>query len=72
MVTKKISRRVKPPLPPDAQLLEDVGKLIIFIKNTRPGDGSDLDRRYSIAVTKSEDLYAHVYTYILAHLVLDQ
>ena len=35
------------------------------LKDAKPGDRSELDRRYAIAITKMEDLLAHFHLWIV-------
>lgn len=55
-------------LPPEQQLAVQTLTLINLIRAARPADSSELDRKYSIAITKAEELYAHIYTYIVMGL----
>ncbi len=47
------------------QLSDKLATLLQEMKNSKPNDKSEVDRRYAIVITELEKAYAYFYTYVM-------
>jgi hypothetical protein len=48
----------------DYDIVRELERLLFWVKECKPNDGSDIDRRYAIFITELEKVYAYFVTYV--------
>jgi hypothetical protein len=49
---------------PEEKALHDLREALASLKLAKPNDGSEKDRRYAVAITETEKVFAYYWTYL--------